>query len=161
MRDQFVVGLWREVIQQKLLTEKELTYAVAVEKALAMEMAAKDTKELAGHTTAAAKVQYATTTTASKVFSGRGTKPKHATTGQEYCVHCGDSNHRADRCLHRDTECSYCHKRGHLKCVCLKATVDSGFRPASRANSTTEHGVQSCKGTWVPFPRKMVHLVDS
>ena len=45
LRDQFVCGLRHEVVQRKLLSELDLTYAKAVEIAQAMEAADKNAKE--------------------------------------------------------------------------------------------------------------------
>ncbi|XP_064102283.1 uncharacterized protein K02A2.6-like [Macrobrachium nipponense] len=34
------------------------------------------------------------------------------------CYRCGKTNHKADVCFHKDTECNGCHKKGHLRRMC-------------------------------------------
>jgi hypothetical protein len=46
LRERFVYGLKHEHIQKRLLTESDLTFAKAVEIAVAMETATKDAIEL-------------------------------------------------------------------------------------------------------------------
>ncbi|XP_068228060.1 uncharacterized protein [Palaemon carinicauda] len=43
---------------------------------------------------------------------------KLAETSSLKCYRCGKTNHKADVCFHKDTECNGCHKKGHLRRMC-------------------------------------------
>ncbi|XP_014675604.1 PREDICTED: uncharacterized protein LOC106815629 [Priapulus caudatus] len=135
LRDQFVVGLKAEAIQRRLLAERELTFDRAVQVAHSMETAAKDCRELIG---AAAKqdnkVQFV-----SRKPAGGG-KPRSQQTWQKptttYCYRCGKPDHKADTCIHKDTECSKCHKKGHLKRVCRSTWASNSDNSKSGSTSS-------------------------
>lgn len=42
----------------------------------------------------------------------------------EYCFRCGKNDHRANKCPHQNSICSYCSGKGHLQSVYFKAKKD-------------------------------------
>ncbi|XP_064653028.1 uncharacterized protein K02A2.6-like [Lineus longissimus] len=143
LRDQFVVGLKNESIQRKLLTERDLSFARAVEIALATETASKDAKELSKASSASSSgtgnsVQFVKKQSqrkhggsAASANSKTDTKYQGRST---YCFRSGDKSHKADRCAHKNTECNFCGKRGHLRKVCL--TEKKGKPPPAQPKPT-------------------------
>ena len=71
LRDRLVCGINHEGIQRRLLSEKNLTYDNALEIALAMEAAAKDTKD-APSIPASAQLHYASAGNTPGKFKGSG-----------------------------------------------------------------------------------------
>lgn len=45
-------------------------------------------------------------------------------TGRPRCIHCGGTNHSKEKCLHRDAECFYCLKKGHIATICPEKQVN-------------------------------------
>jgi hypothetical protein len=163
LRDQFVVGLHDETIQRKLLTVKDLTYKKATDIATSMELAVKDAKELSG---AVSNVQFIGKKDAGKRNS---TTPKFSQSSQgqstfcyrqgqsTFCYRCGNPNHKADKCFHKNATCHSCGKIGHLQSVCFGKQRDSvpsknynGNKPGNHGNSHPSNARQ-----------KNVHLLDS
>lgn len=62
LRDRLVCGVDHEAIQRKLLSEKDLTYAKALELALVVESAAKDTRDLYAASNTPMELNYHNTT---------------------------------------------------------------------------------------------------
>ena len=105
LRDRLVCGLRSEAIQRKLLTEKDLKFAKALEIAQGMEAVDRDTLQLKG---SEAAIQQVTA------------RPKEAFFNNErgQCYRCGRSNHAATDCRFEDAVCHNCGKKGHLARVC-------------------------------------------
>ena len=111
LRDRLVCGVNYEAIQKRLLSEKDLTYEKAYSVAQAIEVAEKDTKHLkSGATGTAQQILY-------HGKGGKVCKFPPPGTGQKTCYRCG-GNHLAPACKHKDTECNFCKKKGHLARVC-------------------------------------------
>lgn len=113
LRDAFVIGLHDRRIQTALLSEANLTLDAAVKKAVSLEAAAQQTKELRQGDS-------------SNINAIRDRKPG--------CYRCGET-HRADTCKYKDLECYNCKKKGHCaaKCHAKKDQQASGEdRPKGR-----------------------------
>ena len=111
LRDRLVCGVNHEAIQKRLLSEKDLTYKKAYSVAQAIEVAEKDTKHLkSGATGTAQQILYHEKGCKDGKFPPPGT-------GQKTCYRCG-GNHLAPACKHKDIECNFCRKKGHLARVC-------------------------------------------
>ena len=132
LRDKLVCGVNHEGIQRRLLAEKDLIYDKALEIALTMEAAAKDTKDLlATSNSSTAELHYTGTGRGNvKNRSGRATQPNYrqqqdsqpkpnSTKGRANptCCRCGGS-HLASECRFCNTECWRCKKIGHIAKVC-------------------------------------------
>ncbi len=113
LRDRLVCGVNHEGIQKKLLAEKDLDYEKAYSIAVAIEVAERDTKNLKAAGSLGNPVFYS--------HSQGGGKPKippgRSTKAEITCYRCG-GNHLATVCRHKDTECGFCKKKGHLARVC-------------------------------------------
>ena len=127
LRDKLACGINHEGIQCRLLSERDLTYDKALEIALAMEAAAKDTKDLqAASNPPPLGLNYVAGGNNSKKRSGKATqllyrrpqnlqsKP-HATQGRPNltCHHCGGP-HFASECKIYNEECFRCKKIGYI-----------------------------------------------
>ena len=113
LRDRLVCGVNHDGIQKKLLAEKELDFDKAYSVAVAIEVAERDTKNLKAERSYGNPVFYSHTKErgkSTKTSPGRGK-------GEITCYRCG-GNHLANVCRHKDTECGFCRKKGHLARVC-------------------------------------------
>ena len=103
LRDRLVCGLKHEVTQKRLLTERELTLARALEIAISMETAAKDALELQKKTTSECTVN--------KIVTKRPER-------MPACYRCGKTSHSPDTCSFKDKDCNSCNRRGHIQQMC-------------------------------------------
>ena len=107
LRDRLVCGLVSEKIQQRLLSEAELSLKKAFEIAQSMETAHRETREMRAS------------------GSQIDTEIKHvSTTPRGACTRCGKPGHHPDKCFFRDQECRACKKRGHIAKMC-RTKLDS------------------------------------
>lgn len=91
------------------LTETNLTFVKAIEIALSMEIASRDTLELQnsrGHGTEIAPQLH-------KMDLGQ---QRHRVA--EKCYRCNREGHRADDCRFREETCHKCKRKGHIKAAC-------------------------------------------
>jgi len=119
LRDRLVCGVNHSGIQRKLLSEGELTYASALKLAQTIEAAEKDAKKLGD-----SNKQFASPVPSGIINHTKTTSPSSLPTGSGFtptCYRCGGP-HLAPRCRHKDTECRYCKKKGHLARVCKAKT---------------------------------------
>ena len=118
LRDRFVCGLRSESVQRSLLSEKELTFATAIEKAKSMEAAQANALALKSPSLTIGQVD--------------GPRPRatHRSTppakNRKPCYRCGKSGHTSRECRYRDAECHKCRKKGHLAKVCRSSTGRAG-----------------------------------
>ena len=111
--DRFVCGLNKKAIQNKLLTEKDLTLAKALQIATGMEAAAKEVMELQAMSNAAALTAGATVTSKGDVHK--------VTTNPCYCYRCGKPENKSAQCPAKGLRCWNCGKVGHVRKVCKQA----------------------------------------
>lgn len=100
LRDRFVCGLHNESTQKRLLTEDNLTLHRALEIAISMETAAKDTGELHGNFTEPCSVNKMRAQPNDKL---------------QTCYRCGKKSHNAANCWFNDKESLQCNKKGHIQ----------------------------------------------
>ena len=114
LRDRLVCGVNHDGIQKKLLAEKELDFDKAYSVAVAIEVAERDTKNLKAERTHGNPVLYSHSKERGK-SSIKMSPSKNK--GEIMCYRCG-GNHLANVCRHKDNECGFCRKKGHLARVC-------------------------------------------
>ena len=100
--DRFVCSLRYEVIQHRLLSEVDLTYAKAMEIASGMEAADRDTQSFKGSDSILRKLD---------THFGRGKET-------QLCFRCNRSGHNAAVCKFREATCHACGKQGHIAPAC-------------------------------------------
>ncbi|KAK3701958.1 hypothetical protein RRG08_017848 [Elysia crispata] len=116
LRDRLVCGLRGTTIQKRLLQEADLTFQIAYDKAVALEMTSRDAAELHGNASSAQLGQEI------KSILAMARKPQ-AKGKFSACQSCGKTNHSRENCYFREAECKACHKKGHIQSVCRsKAT---------------------------------------
>ena len=133
LRDRVVMGLREEGTQRVLLTERNLTFARAVEIAIAREAAARDVKEF-GHkqsNNSAKEVNIVKTTKTNFAKKPRPVGGKEKPSKPEKpCSGCGKYHWKND-CPFKDKDCFSCKKKGHISKVCLnkgKQNSSSNFQ---------------------------------
>ena len=125
LRDRLVCGVLNEGIQKRLLSEKNLTYDRAVELAVSIESAERDTKQIKSSTNgtkppAPKEVLHMKKPPQGSLSlppGGTPTDPPKSDKHKVTCYRCG-GNHLAPACKFKDTQCNYCKKKGHLARVC-------------------------------------------
>lgn len=105
LRDRFVCGLRSETAQKRLLTEKDLSMAKAVDIAQSLELAAANASQLQSRTRAAGSPPH-------------GQRDVHKVTSNQVCYRCGSPNHKPTLCPCKTVRCHNCGKVGHLQRVC-------------------------------------------
>ena len=126
IRDRFVCGLHSRNIQEKLLTESNLTAKKALEVATSMEAAGKQS------------LQFHETPRVQRVEVSKR---------QGRCYRCGKSNHLSDACFYASAKCHVCREPGHIRKMCpkLQAGRNRGKRDKGRlANTEKRKEKPSC-----------------
>ena len=98
--DRLVCGLVNERVQQRLLSESELSLKKAFEITQGMETAQKETYEMRSSTSDGNRQV--------NVISRRS------------CTRCGKGGHHPDKCFYKDQECRACGRKGHIARMCQK-----------------------------------------
>ena len=133
LRDRLVCGVNHEVIQRKLLAEKDLDYEKALTLALSIETAERDTVQLKGDKPPPEQVHFSE--------DAAGKHPPRRPFGEgrtPTCYRCGGP-HLANVCRFIEAECRYCKKKGHIAKVCRsKAQHDSKPKPKKTNNYVQE-----------------------
>ncbi|KAG8174283.1 hypothetical protein JTE90_020770 [Oedothorax gibbosus] len=133
IRDRIVCGIQNPEIQRRLLSEKDLKLQSAIDIAVSMETAVKNSLDLQG------AASLAPTAAVHKAFhqQKRSGAPKSVF---KECIRCGSSDHMPKACPHKDKKCYLCNTVGHLAKKCLKKSSKRTQGPCHRvqAVSSTE-----------------------
>jgi hypothetical protein len=125
LRDKLVCGLRDTVIQQQLLTVDKLTFEQAAQKALMMEQATADVKEL--------HVEEPSTKIHAMHQESR-TKKTHDY--NKNCKCCG-RRHPGD-CWHKDAVCNKCGENGHIVRACTsQSSSSSKYKKGTESSDRT------------------------
>ena len=98
LRDRLVCRLVNERVQQRLLSESELSLKKAFEIAQGMETAQKETYEMRSSTS-------------------DGDRQVNIIC-RRLCTRCGKGGHHPDKCFYKDQECRACGRKGHIARMC-------------------------------------------
>lgn len=148
--NQFVFGLRSARIQNRLLETTKLTMDGALNTAKAMELSAKGGAEIQQQKDSKSSINYIrqhNKKAKGKPTNSNGTesngKSKNTSDDQqkkkEYCFRCGKSDHRANKCTHQNSTCTFCKKKGHLQAVCFKARKEKKQTNYIEDNGTTDY----------------------
>ena len=122
LRDRLVCGVNHEVIQQKLMSTKNLTYTTALEFAQAIEAAEKNAQHVATNsnppTPQTQGVHYTPATASKSRPKGKNAKGSSSSQGSRLSCHRCGGPHLATGCRFKEAVCYVCRKRGHIARVC-------------------------------------------
>ncbi|XP_017489624.1 PREDICTED: uncharacterized protein LOC108377840, partial [Rhagoletis zephyria] len=129
LRNQFVFGLRSTRIQNRLLETKDLKMDAALTTAKAMELSAKGGAEIQQQKDVKSPINYiqqknkkGKKITIMNSANSKANKTKVDEMKMSgFCFRCGKSEHRANKCPHQNSTCSFCNVKGHLSSVCFKA----------------------------------------
>ena len=155
LRDQFIAGLSSSSTRNFLLTKEDTSaqsFNDIVKLALTQESAARAAVQLTSQQEVH-KVNHRPVESRSQPQSGVS-RQSHQSREQRLCYRCGSTQHLADKCKHKATECRHCHRKGHLERVCRQKSTSG----ASVHNVVTDDagGQQSADLECMP----MFHISD-
>ncbi len=127
LRDRIVCGIGDDRIQQRLLSEKELTLQKAQELALGLETAAKNVRELQSAKNRQAEQLHRVSPGRSRSLGG-GSQTGGMTRS---CFRCGNPSHVPSQCRFKNARCHNCGKVGHIRKTCRKPR-----KPGTEGNLT-------------------------
>lgn len=135
LRDRLVCGLRAEGTQRKLLAIKDLTLQEAVETALSMEAAEKDSQALKGSKDSSVH---------------QVVKTQASTNGKQFrpCYRCGKTNHHTSKCHFIGAVCQTCGKTGRIAAACrskppIKSQTQINASQKTKTTSTRAHFVET------------------
>lgn len=147
LRDRFVVGLRDEASQRTLLTVKKLTFAYALDTALAREAAAIDVEAIrptnGPRLSNTNKIQSQNKYKKSNFQKKTGINSKANTNlPKTNCFGCGEKHWKSD-CPFKEAVCHSCQKKGHIKKMCyVKGKNSNSKNTNSNVNSSHSNPIQ-------------------
>ena len=117
LRDPFFCGIHSVSVCKSLLSEKDLTLATALAKATSLEVASRDSSELAGGGRSGTDLKVLRRSAGSSHPGAKGTQHSRRRTS---CHRCRDAGHIGSSCPYLQAQCEYCGKIGHLRKVCYR-----------------------------------------
>ena len=131
LSDRLVCGLKDSQIQKRLLQEEHLTFQKAFDKAVALEMASRDATDM--HSNFPVHAVHKSTHSSKSTFNKSTNNNKF-----QPCFSCGKRNHKRQDCFFRDSVCSSCKKKGHIKAVCKSrsTSTNANYNNYSKSKSS-------------------------
>lgn len=152
LRAQFIRGIYDNTIREQLLQASTSKFEDIVSKALALEAAKVDARELSQAT---ASCSNKNPTDINKVFtskkfsknvkSGQGQQKRKVNYEQlgiaGLCLRCDKNNHFAKECRSsKNLKCNLCAKQGHVAKVCIASLLADGPNAGQRSKPCTRGG---------------------
>ena len=132
LRDRFVCGIENKSMQRKMLTESELSLTKAVDIALSIEAAEKDTQMLGEATVQVQKINKV------KSFPKQPRPSPQQRLGPKHdCYRCGGKDHNAQQCKFKDATCHHCKRKGHIRRAC-RSRLQSSEVPGGKVKHLEE-----------------------
>ena len=166
LRDRLVAGINDDKIQQRLFQDANLTFQTALDRALAMETASKNVRDISQ--TAQAKYTSVSGTSSSTVHRLQKRHFDRSKKMETICFRCG-RKHNPNDCWYKNATCNKCGKIGHIKPVCRakqgkgdSSTVFRGQqRPTPRFNSKThiEDEQEECYSMYTVDEQKKISQI--
>ncbi|KAJ8035756.1 hypothetical protein HOLleu_19529 [Holothuria leucospilota] len=124
LRDRLVCGINNDRIQRNLLSKSSLTFETALEIAIGLEIASKNSDDLKQTFQQATPTQHSEQSV-QFIPKGKGKVGKsNRKSGQKTaCYRCGGMNHAPQDCWFKDKACNECGKIGHKAKVCRSKKV--------------------------------------
>lgn len=137
---QFVRGVRDADMREKLLQTPEKNFDKLVEKAVAIETARIESKQLrpppannssAGSNSSNLNKIKSTNFSRPPQYGKKPQNSKPAEKTEFQCFRCGAKDHKADKCKADRTKlyCSSCNKKGHVASVCMEGKRSKGKKP--------------------------------
>lgn len=114
LRDRLVFGISDSIVQQRLLAEKNLTFATAYDLAVAAESAAKHQKAMGSQRQESRDV---TAKEGRQCLKKGHDETASGTHLEQRCFRCS-GNHAAYRCKLKNAVCFDCSGKGHIAKAC-------------------------------------------
>lgn len=130
LRDRLVCGINNDATQKKLLAERNLDLARAMDIAISMEAASKNASDLRGESSAEVLL----------VKQRKSKCPAEATRKNSTvsCYCCGEKGHKSPNCKFKKCVCHVCGKMGHLAKVCSSKSASNSGRKEKTVNQLLE-----------------------
>ena len=131
IRDRLVCGISSDLIQNRLLSEPELSLQKATEMAVALETAGRNQQELAGGSRVEPAVQRIHASAESRQAressssSRNASKPKRYGSETDKCWRCLSNRHSESECYFKRKRCFRCSKYGHTSAAHKAGTVNN------------------------------------
>ncbi|KRZ80004.1 Uncharacterized protein T10_3602 [Trichinella papuae] len=137
LRDQLVCGLRDRDLQKQLLTDGELTFAKAFERALSAEAATSQVSDIPATNPAATTEEQLVT----QKKSDRNSSMRNIGRQQESpqpqslkpCYRCGGA-HAQNICRFKNVSCNFCKRLGHIERVCRAKSQSTVKKGAAKPN---------------------------
>ena len=121
LRDRLVCGISDKAMQQRLLSEPDLTFQKAYDLAVLLESVKKDTAQLQSEArNSTAEIHAVRGRTGNSRDRSRSVAPRsHQVLPLNPCYRCG-GKHNPARCRYKEENCHFCGKKGHIARVCRR-----------------------------------------
>uniref|UniRef100_A0A5S6QBK2 RNA-directed DNA polymerase n=1 Tax=Trichuris muris TaxID=70415 RepID=A0A5S6QBK2_TRIMR len=139
LRDQLVCGLRDEALQKQLLVVKELTFAVALERALAAEAATVQVDEM--RQPSASDIIDVKRLSGTRRSGDDSVRTDRRRRSSKPCHRCGGP-HVPNTCRFKNAVCNFCKRSGHIERACwAKGQLSGSTSSSKKANRTAANRV--------------------
>ena len=142
LRDQLVCGIRDQRIQRELLSLKDLTVTLTLQKSQAIEVATKETENL--QHLSAVETGNSATHALTQVPLGNFSK----------CHRCGSGQHKAKNCPHKEKRCNQCKK------LATWHAFAEVHQPVRLARATSKYTLINSRKRWKERRRMMMMITS-